>query len=153
MAVAEKQREQEENEEQEHESSGSGAKSALTSAAVAAATGAAVYGVRKALTKNGGGIDVQKLNPLANRGGSDDSDDDEEDDNGGRKRLRRKKSKGSSSIVGSAASSAWDSASHTLLPMAEDAADSAGKWVAENAPDVLKERILPRFIESFNNAV
>jgi hypothetical protein len=129
MPVAEEQREQE-RDEQEHGLSGSGAKSALTSAAVAAATGAAVYGVRKALTRNGGDSGRR-------------SRDDREDDGGGRS--------SGISIVGSAASSAWDSASHAILPMAEDAAGAAGKWVAEHAPDVVKERIVPRFIESFND--
>jgi hypothetical protein len=91
--------------------------------------------VRKALTKNGNG------GGSSGRRSRDDSDDEG--------------SSGSSttSIVGSAASSAWDSASHALVPMAEDAADAAGKWVAEHAPDVVKERILPRFIESFTDAV
>jgi hypothetical protein len=123
MPVAEEQ----DRQEQEHEHMGSGAKGALTSAAVAAATGAAVYGVRKALTKNGGGSGRER----------GDSDDD-----GG----------SPASIVGSAVSSAWDSASHALLPMAEDAADAAGKWVAQHAPEMVKERLLPRFIESFTDA-
>jgi hypothetical protein len=46
----------------------------------------------------------------------------------------------------------WDSASDTLLPHAEDAAEAAGRWVAENAPDVIRERLLPRFIEAFTDA-
>jgi hypothetical protein len=149
MAVAEEQREDEQEQEQDREQgqSGSGAKSALTSAAVAAATGAAVYGVRKALTKNGNGSSaVSKLDPRRGRNDSDDDDENGDDEDGGGESKR-------SSLVSSAASSAWDSASHALLPMAEDAAEAAGKWVAENAPDVVKERILPRFIESFNDAV
>jgi len=36
--------------------------------------------------------------------------------------------------------------------LAEDAADAAGKWTAENAPDLVRDRIVPRFIESFNDA-
>ena len=38
------------------------------------------------------------------------------------------------------------------MPLAEEAADAAGKWVAENAPDVVREQIVPRFIESFQDA-
>jgi hypothetical protein len=108
--------------EQHSNGSGSGA---LTTAAVAAATGAAAYGVRKALSHRGGG------------GGG---------------RGRRGSGDSPVSIVGSAASSAWDSASHTLVPMAEQAADAAGRWVADHAPEVVRERILPRFIDAFNEA-
>jgi hypothetical protein len=36
--------------------------------------------------------------------------------------------------------------------LAEEAADAVGKWTAENAPDVIRDRIVPRFIESFNDA-
>jgi hypothetical protein len=126
MAVAEKERQQE-----EHSGGGAG-KTALTTAAVAAATGAAAYGLQKAFSHGGGG--------------------------GSRDRGRDGDSDGSSSsskpmsIVGSAASSAWESASHTIVPIAEEAADAAGKWVAEHAPDVVRERIMPRFIESYNDA-
>jgi hypothetical protein len=36
--------------------------------------------------------------------------------------------------------------------MAEDVAESAGKYLAEKAPDVVRERIVPKFIEAFENA-
>jgi hypothetical protein len=104
---------------------------ALATAAVAAAAGAAAYGLRKALAGSGGGSSL-----LPSR--SDDHDGDEE--NGG-------------SRGGSLLQTVWDSASDTLLPHAEDAAEAAGKWVAENAPDVIRDRLLPRFIEAFNDAV
>jgi hypothetical protein len=45
-----------------------------------------------------------------------------------------------------------DSGSDALLPIAEHAAAAAGKWVAEKAPDVVRDRLLPRFIESFRDA-
>mgnify|MGYP001038711928 CR=1 FL=1 len=38
------------------------------------------------------------------------------------------------------------------MPIAEDAVASAGKYLAENAPDVVRERLVPRFIEAFNEA-
>ena len=98
--------------------------SALATAAVAAAAGAAVYGLRKALTK-----------------GDDDRtrrDDDHDGESG---------SHGSSLL-----DTVWESASATLLPMTEEAADAAGKWVAENAPDFLRDRIIPRFVEAFTDA-
>ena len=49
-------------------------------------------------------------------------------------------------------SSATSSASHALLPLAENLAESAGKYVAENAPDVVKERVVPAFINAFERA-
>ncbi|MFL5959761.1 MAG: hypothetical protein ACJ75G_05785 [Gaiellaceae bacterium] len=104
---------------------------ALATAAVAAAAGVAAYGLRKALASSGGGGGALSL-----RG---DGEDDEREDRG--------RSRG-----GSLLETAWDSASDTLLPLVEDAADAAGKWVAENSPDVIRERIVPRFIESFTDA-
>lgn len=139
MAVAE--------EEQTGQQDGSSAtRTALVAAAAAAATGAAAIAARKALS----------------HGDEDDSRDD--DDDGGDEsmvsKLRpgkgsRTKSKGKgdmSSLLGNVASSAWDSAQGVILPMAEDAMASAGKYLAEEAPDVVRERLVPRFIEAFNDA-
>ena len=103
---------------------------ALATAAVAAAAGAAAYGLKKALEGSGGG---SSLLPRGRDGGGDDED-------------------GEGSRGGSMLQTVWDSASDTLLPHAEDAAEAAGRWVAENAPDVIRERLLPRFIEAFNDA-
>jgi hypothetical protein len=110
---------------------------ALATAAVAAAAGAAVYGLRKALASSGGG--TSSLVP--GRGDGDDRDDDGEDGDGG-----------GGLPGGSLVSTVLDSASSSLLPLAEEAADAVGKWTAENAPDVIRDRIVPRFIESFNDA-
>jgi len=122
MAVAE----QEEQTEQ-HDGS-SGPRTALMAAAAAAATGAATFAVRKALSHEGHG------------GG--------EDGNG----SKPKQAQGGGSILSNAASSAWDSASDVVLPMAEDAVAAAGRYLAERAPDVVRERLVPRFIEAFNEA-
>ena len=46
----------------------------------------------------------------------------------------------------------WDRAQEVLLPMAEKAASAAGNFVAREAPDVVSERLVPRFIEAFNKA-
>lgn len=105
---------------------------ALATVAVAAAAGAGVYALRKALASGG------SSNALARRNG--DGDDDDENGNGGG---------GSRSAL---LDTVWDSASDAVVPVAEQAADAAGKWLAENAPDVIRERIIPRFIESFNEA-
>jgi hypothetical protein len=104
---------------------------ALATAAVAAAAGAAAYGLKKAFSGGGSGVPGSALLR------SDDGDEDDEESGGSRGALLQ---------------TVWDSASDTLLPHAEDAAEAAGKWVAENAPDVIRERLLPRFIEAFTDA-
>jgi hypothetical protein len=48
-----------------------------------------------------------------------------------------------------AAATSWDAASHALLPAADEAAEAAGKYIATHGPDVLRERIIPKFIEAF----
>jgi hypothetical protein len=105
---------------------------ALATAAAAAAAGAAVYGLRKALAGGGNGT--------ASGGARDDydDDDDEREESGMR--------------GGGMLQSVWESASDSLVPLAEQAADAAGKWVAENSPDLVREHIVPRFIESFQDA-
>jgi hypothetical protein len=107
---------------------------ALATAAVAAAAGAGAYALRKAMTSGGGS------SALARRDRDDDRDDGGEGENGGRSH--------SSAIL----ETVWESASDAVVPVAEDAAEAAGKWLAENAPDVIRERIIPRFIESFSDA-
>ncbi len=101
---------------------------ALATAAAAAAAGAAVYGLRKALSSNG----VRA--PL--RHGGDEGDNGDDGETG----------------VNSLLATLWDSASGSLLPMAEQAAEAAGRWVAESAPEVVRCRIIPRFIEAFEDA-
>jgi hypothetical protein len=113
---------------------------ALATAAVAAAAGAAVYGLRKALASSGSSGGASSL--LPSRGDSDDDDGDDGEDGGSRL----------SGAGGSLLSTVWDSASGSLMPLAEEAADAAGKWVGENAPDLVRERIVPRFIEAFEDA-
>jgi len=56
------------------------------------------------------------------------------------------------SRAGPTAATARDLATHTLLPIAEGAAHAAGKWVAENAPDAVRDRVIRRFIAAFNDA-
>jgi hypothetical protein len=136
MAVAE-------DEQTEQQDGSSTARTALMAAAAAAATGAAAIAARKALSHDD----------------RDDSDDDDSDDGGDAEsmvsKLRPSKSKGkrdTSSVLSSAASSAWDSAQGVILPIAEDAVAAAGKYLAEEAPDIVRERLVPRFIEAFNDA-
>jgi len=104
---------------------------ALATAAAAAAAGAAVYGLRKALKSGDNG-------KSARSGHDDDADGDGSEEGGMR--------------GGGMLQSVWESASDSLVPLAEQAADAAGKWVAENSPDLVREHIVPRFIESFQDA-
>src|ERR1700750_133389 len=105
----------------------------LATAAVAAAAGAAVDGLKKALES---GNNSPKA--LARRDSDDDDGDEVED--GGR------------SLASGLLDTVWDPPSDAIVPRAEEAADAAGKWVAENSPDLIRERIIPRFIESFTEA-
>ena len=115
--------------------SGTSGSTALKAAAAAAATTAATYAVRKAFSHE----DTGQGHESQSDGGS----------NGSSESKRRS---GSSSILASAAATSWDAASDVLLPLADEAAEAAGKYVATHGPDVLRERIVPKFIEAFNEA-
>jgi hypothetical protein len=97
---------------------------ALVGAGVAAAVGVAVYALRKALAEGGVG--------LSPRG-----DENEQGETAGNRPVLE---------------TIWESAADTLIPFAEDAAEAAGKWAAENSPAVIRDRLLPRFIDSFKAA-
>jgi hypothetical protein len=98
---------------------------ALKAAAAAAATGAATYAVRRAL-----------------------GNDSHNGNGGNRSSFQRSRS----SSLSSAAATGWDAAADVLIPFADDAAESAGKYVATHGPEILRERIVPKFIEAFNDA-
>jgi hypothetical protein len=97
----------------------------VQAAAIAAATGAAALAARKAFSAR-----------------------DQATESGEKSRSQKKSSQGQSTIAAMATSS-WSAASHTILPFAEEAAGAAGEWVGSNAPDVVVETILPRFITGF----
>jgi hypothetical protein len=59
-----------------------------------------------------------------------------------------RKSDTASSVLGSA----WDAASEYLLPLAGQAAASLGERAAENAPEAVRDELIPRFIEGFQKA-
>lgn len=98
---------------------------AVKAAAAAAATGVAALAAKKALSARG--HDDGEGNGRSAKGNSD-------------------------SVFSSMLSGGWEAARDSLIPAAEDAAGAAGKFLAENGPDVIRERILPRFIDSFNKA-
>ena len=122
--------ENETNEVQETtESGGSGARTAVKAAAAAAVTGAAAMAARKAFTHS-------------SNGGSSNGD----------KSPVKGKGDGSSTLLTSIASGGWDAARDAVLPLAEDAAGAAGTWLAKNGPEIVRDKIVPRFITSFNEA-
>src|SRR3954468_9005587 len=115
---------------------GGTANAALKAAAAAAATGAATYAVKRIRSHDGG----------------KSSGDGDERDEGGSGKSSRGKSGSSPSILASAAATSWEAAADALMPMAEDAAEAAGKYLATHGPESVRDRIVPRFIEGFNDA-
>jgi hypothetical protein len=130
----EQQEQNEQNEQQEQSSSGPGAGTAVKAVAAAAATGAAALAAKKVMSGRGGG----------SNGGSSNGGSPEREGQGG--------DEGEGSILNSVLSGGWEAARDALLPAAEDAAGAAGEYVAQHGPDVLRERIVPRFVDSFNEA-
>lgn len=114
------------SEETDAGSEHAGRNSAVKAVAAAAATGAAAYAAKKA---------------LSGRSGPDRQSSDGE-----------ASSKGEGSVISSMASGGWEAARDALVPAAENAASAVGTYLAENGPDVIRDRIVPRFISSFNNA-
>ena len=111
---------------------GGAGNTALKAVAAAAATTAATIAVKKALSQDNG-----------DRGNGS---------NGGSSSSGSGSKSGASGIIASAASTSWDAASDVLLPLADDAAEAAGKYVATHGPEIIRERIVPKFIEAFNDA-
>ncbi len=47
---------------------------------------------------------------------------------------------------------AWQAAREAVMPAVGDAASAAGRYVAESAPDIVRDSILPRFIDAYQEA-
>jgi hypothetical protein len=120
---------QEQQESQsESQSGGSNATgTAVKAAAAAAATGVAALAAKKALSGRG------SSNGHSGNGSSPQGE-------------------GEGSVLGSVLSGGWEAARDALLPAAEDAAGAAGEYVAQHGPEILRDRIVPRFVDSFNEA-
>lgn len=127
----EQQDEQQQDEEQQSSSGHSGAGTAVKAVAAAAATGAAALAAKKVMSGRGEGSN-----------GSSSNGDTPERQGGG----------GEGSMLNSVLSGGWEAARDALLPAAEDAAGAAGEYVAQHGPDILRDRIIPRFVDSFNEA-
>jgi hypothetical protein len=103
-------------------SNGGTGRTVAKAAAIAAVSGATALAAKKALGNHGSDEEKQERSP--------------------RKR-------GSDDVLGSMVSSAWESARDSVVPMMESAATSAGEYLARNGPDVVRETIVPKFIDGF----
>ena len=122
---------------QQTDTSSNVARNAATAAAAAAATSLAGLAVRKAL--------AQKTSPRPTA----ERERTEQDAENHEPRDESTAARGSDSALRTAALTAWATAAPVLLPFGEQAADSAGRYVARHAPDDVRKRIIPRFIAAF----
>lgn len=130
--MAEEQAQQSENAAEEQATEGAGASgTAVKAAAAAAATGVAALAAKKALSGRG------SSNGQSGNGGTD---------------AGAQKASEGPSMLNNVLAGGWEAARDALMPAAEDAARAAGEYVAQNGPDFLRDRIVPRFIESFTEA-
>jgi hypothetical protein len=104
----------------------SGRRAVVRAAALAAASGATAVVARRAIERVGSKRDGHEGSP-------ESSSDDE-------------------SLLTSVVTSGWDAARDSLVPIVEEAADHAGRFVAESAPAVVRDTIVPRFISAFESA-
>jgi hypothetical protein len=109
----------------EAQNGSNGRRTALRAAAIAAASGATAIAAKKAFSGRQGS--------QSGAGGGRSSSGDE-------------------SLFSSMLTSGWDSARDSLLPFAEEAATGAGEFIARNAPEVVRETLVPKFISGFESA-
>jgi hypothetical protein len=123
--------------------------------AAAAATGAATYAVRKALaardTHDASG-ENEDDETASERQAPEHSAESADDDAEKRTSNGAGRSGGKSSLRQLVDPGMLASASPLLLPVVEQAAESAGRYVAEHAPDTVRKQIVPRFIDAFKKA-
>lgn len=119
---------QQQAQEQVGSASPVGTGTAVKAVAAAAATGAAALAAKKVMSAR------------SSNGDSSNGDSPQKQDERGE------------SILSSALAGGWEAARDALLPAAEDAAGAAGEYVAQHGPDILRDRIVPRFVDSFNEA-
>jgi len=99
-------------------------------AAIAAASGATAYAAKKALSA---------------RSSSGQAGDRASDKSGS-------SSQSGLTLLSTVVAAGWDVAKDNLLPVVEDAATKAGALVAERAPEVVRDVVVPRFIAGFERA-
>jgi len=118
--------------EEEESSGGSNGHNLGKVAALAAASGATAYAAKKALSSR--------------------SSSSGQGDEGRPREKSRSSAQSSASLVTSAVASGWEVARDSLTPIVEDAAMKAGAYVAERAPEVVTDVVVPRFIAGFEKA-
>jgi hypothetical protein len=124
MTMAESETTQQDTQQEKGSGNGSDArKTAFRAAAIAAASGATAIAARKAFSDRGG-------SPKQQNGGSP----------------------GDESLFGGMLGSGLHAAKDSLVPFAEDAARAAGEYLGRSGPDVVRETIVPSFIEGFQEA-
>jgi hypothetical protein len=111
--------------EDQSQNGSNGRRTVLRAAALAAASGATAIAAKKALS------------------GRHESQSGERGSDTG---------SGGESLFSGMLTSGWDSARESLLPLAEEAATGAGEFVARNAPDIVRESLVPKFISGFEGA-
>jgi hypothetical protein len=105
-------------------------------AALAAAGGATAFAAKKALESRTSG-----------EGGPSSS-----------RRTRARNSNGNAAsrntvaLLSAALDHGWNAAKDTLTPIVGDASTRAGNYVAEHAPEVVRDVVIPRFIAGFERA-
>ena len=62
------------------------------------------------------------------------------------------RSRSSDSLRSAIESMSWGRAQDLAVPLAERAASAAGEFVAREAPEVVTDRLIPRFISAFEKA-
>jgi hypothetical protein len=118
------------------EDSSSALRRAVKAGALAAAAGTTVAAAAKVLGSRTGG----------------DTDEGGEDEPGGAKASRSSRVRGAAKRGEPLVTAGWDAAKGSVLPLLENGARAAGRFVAERSPDVVRDNILPPFIEAFMEA-
>jgi hypothetical protein len=103
-------------------------KTALRAAAIAAASGATAIAAKRAFSDR--------------QGSASGSSGKENGDSSG----------GGESVVGGMVGSGWNAARDSIVPFVEEAANAAGKYLAQSGPDFVRETVVPSFIEGFMSA-
>jgi hypothetical protein len=159
-----------ENGQERSDQSGVGNASSATKAiAAAAATGAVTYAARRALRhRESGGSDEEQGGGEMSREEREDQNND--DEKSARRRLSEKKDDLAETLTSKAsevkkaagrlrptrdqsiAATAWNAASGSVLPVVEEAAAAVGKAAADKAPAAVRDKLIPRFIEAFEES-
>jgi hypothetical protein len=123
---------EEPNAEDEQSNGGSNGHNLGRMAAIAAASGATAYATKKALMARSASGQAENDRTSDEKSGSS--------------------SQSSATLLSTVVASGWDVAKDSLLPVVEAAATKAGAFVAERAPEVVRDVVVPRFIAGFERA-